>query len=308
MKSYEPVIKWSGSKKKVAAPLAALFPRSERFFDPFVGSGAILPHITSPSITAADIIPELVDLWRLIQQQPEQVAQGYATRWENLQKQGHTAYYEVREAFNRDRDPEDFLFLTRTCVNGLIRFNAAGEFNNSLHHTRPGIAPQRMASVIKSWSHKLAKAQFLHSDYRDTLAGVQKGDAVFLDPPYAHTKGRYHPNGFDVIEFFKELERLNRIGAFWVLTFDGQAGERVYESGLPESIYKHRLQLPTGNSPFTKMMGTGIDAVTESVFLNFDPTAEASRQFTQWGQQPSPARVGVCVQNGLLFSFDEFNR
>lgn len=307
MKTYEPVIKWSGSKQKVAASLAALFPHAQRFFDPFVGSGAILPHVPCKHIRAADIIPELVELWRLIQQEPEQVAKGYESRWQKLQQQGHTAYYDVRDAFNRDRDPEDFLFLTRTCVNGLIRFNSSGDFNNSLHHTRPGMAPKRLESVIRAWSHRLADAQFLQGDYHQTLSDVKKGDVVFLDPPYAHTKGRYHPNGFDVEDFFAELERLNQIGAFWVLTFDGQAGERTYDGGVPKDVYKHRLQLPTGNSPFTKMMRTSLDAVTESVFLNFDPPLEASGQFAQWGEQPRRARVTKKVENNLVFTFDELN-
>ncbi|MHB8240419.1 MAG: DNA adenine methylase [Solirubrobacteraceae bacterium] len=273
-------MKWAGSKRSVAGKLALHFPPSRTFFDPFVGGGAMLPFRVGTPAVAADIVPELIDLWLAIRDSPGQVAVGYESRWEQLQAVGHTAFYDIRRRFNATRDPLDLLFLSRTCVNGLIRFNAKGEFNNSLHHTRPGIAPSRLSRIIFTWSEWLRDVTFASADFRETLEAAQAGDFVFLDPPYAASKGRYHKADFDVTELFAELDRLNTVGARWMLTFDGSAGSRSYSHGVPPDLYKHTFSIPTGNSPFPRLQDARLDAVRESVFLNFEPIAEARGALT----------------------------
>lgn len=298
---FEPVIKWSGSKRSVAASLRHLFPKAPRYFEPFVGGGAMLPFRPCRDAVAGDVIDELIDLWICIRDEPDKTASEYKKRWQKLQDEGHTAYYAVRDSFNRARSPHDFLFLTRTCVNGLIRFNGDGDFNNSLHHTRPGIAPPRLQEIIRKWSIALQGVSFAKTDYRETLSTVVTGDLVFLDPPYAGTRGRYSQEKFDVAGFYAELERLNEVGAKWVVTFDGYAGERTYEEALPKYLFEKRLALPTGNSPFTKLMRTGVDAVVESVYLNFEPPAKILRRFSDDRNEKAAVGVGLEVEQGCLF-------
>jgi DNA adenine methylase len=273
-KVYEPVIKWSGSKRSVALLIATLLPAGHTYFEPFVGGGAVLPFRTCKTGIAGDIIPELINIWICIRDFPELTAKEYEDRWQRLQREGHTAYYHIRESFNKSRDAHDLLFLTRTCVNGLIRFNSDRNFNNSLHHTRPGISPHRLRTIIHQWSDAIRDVEFIAGDYRQTLATAKEGDIVFLDPPYGGTKGRYVPGDFDLDPFYAELQRLNQIGAQWILTFDGSAGEREYAATPPSSLYRVRLELPTGKSPFTRLMATGLDTVVESVYLNFEPPSQ----------------------------------
>jgi hypothetical protein len=88
---------------------------------------------------------------------------------------------------------------------------------------------------------------------------------------------------FDFEKFYAELKRLNNIGAKWILTFDGVAGKRSYSATIPPDLYKVQLGLPTGNSPFTKLMKTSLDSVVESVFLNFEPSPKALSQVMNFG-------------------------
>ncbi len=275
----EPAIKWSGSKRLVAPDLSSLIPPAKRYIEPFLGGGAMLPFRQIDTAFVSDIIPELIELWKAIKNEPEKTANSYKIRWDRLQTEGHQVYYEVRDNFNQTKNAFDFLFLTRTCVNGLIRYNEKGEFNNSFHLTRPGIHPKRLAEIIAKWHHYVKKVDFLNIDYRETLQMADKNDFVFLDPPYGGTKGRYTKTEFDVSAFYCELERLNHLGIKWVLTFDGEAGERSYDYHLPNELYAHKLCIKTGNSPFTKMMRTTIDAVNESVYLNFQPAPEVLAKF-----------------------------
>ncbi|MGA3083079.1 MAG: DNA adenine methylase [Terracidiphilus sp.] len=270
-KALPPVIKWSGSKRSVAAQLASLFPEYERYYEPFVGGGAMLPFRKVRQGYASDIMPELIQLWAVIRDEPQSAIEGYSMRWHARQRDGHRVYYEIRDHFNLTRDPIDFLFLSRTCVNGLIRFNKDGNFNNSLHHTRPGVAPETLGQVITMWSQAIQGVEFTNADYASALLNVTERDFVFLDPPYESTRGRYLQGSFLFDRFYSELDRLNRIGAKWMLTYDGQAGERRYDVGLPREIYKTKVDIYTGNSPFTRMMKQDIDMVTESVYLNYEP-------------------------------------
>ena len=269
----DPVIKWSGSKRRVAPTIGKLIPLSNRFIEPFVGGGAMLPFRGVEKAIASDIIPELVELWIMIRDSPSELASRYEELWTKLQSNWEY-YYVVRERFNSDRNPIDFLFLTRTCVNGLIRYNAKREFNNSLHVTRPGINPATLRQIIFQWSYFVKNVDFRIADYRETLKEADSNDIIFLDPPYGGTKGRYTQVEFNLIDFYSELERLNNLGAKWVLTFDGMAGDRNYSFPVPNDLYKHKIFLNTGNSPFTKMMRTTVDAVFESVYLNFEPSSE----------------------------------
>lgn len=300
-KPFRPVIKWSGSKRPIASILASLFPDTGRYFEPFVGGGAMLPFRTGRSAVAGDIIAELIELWKAIRDKPELTADEYERRWKRLQCEGHGAYYAIRDSFNSTRNPHDLLFLTRTCVNGLIRFNSSLEFNNSFHLTRPGIAPARLRKIIHQWSFAIQNVEFVAGDYRETLASVRANDLVFLDPPYEGTKGRYIPLEFNFEEFFDELEKLNNVGAKWVLTLDGTAGTRSYVTNIPPALYRERFVLPTGNSPFTKLMKTGIDAVKESVYLNFSPPSQLLNQVMNFRQQPSASHASLDVQQGRLF-------
>ena len=269
-KTLNPVIKWSGSKRKVAIELSGKFLSQGKYLEPFVGGGSMLPFRGVDKGVASDIIPELIALWNEIKNNPEITAEEYKIRWEKLQKEGHEVYYEIRSNFNKTKDPFDFLFLTRTCVNGLIRYNSNGEFNNSIHKNRPGINPERLKVILKEWSYFIKDVDFIKQDYRETLSLASKKYFVFLDPPYGGTKGRYTKNEFSVLDFYKELEILNSKGVSWMLTFDGKAGEREYDFQLPKEIYKCKFFVQTGNSPFTKLMKTSIDKINEAVYTNYN--------------------------------------
>ena len=269
-KVLQPAIRWTGSKRRIASQLAEYFPKDTTcFYDPFVGGGSILPLRNSKAGVAGDIIDELISLWRLIKTRPLEVADQYEYYWSRMQAEGHDVYYEVRSYFNKSREPMAFLFLTRTCVNGMIRFNRDGNFNSSLHLTRPGIAPDRLRKILIQWSEQIQDVEFEHGDYRQTLASVKAGDFVFLDPPYAGSGGLYKPGSFCVNDFYDELERLNRVGVKWMLTFDGHSGDRKYNGFVPHELYKTKISLVTGISPFAQVLRKSLEAVHESVYMNY---------------------------------------
>lgn len=265
----KPVIKWSGSKRSQSAKIKSFFPESYgTYFEPFIGGGSMLYALSPEKSICGDICKPLIDLWIEIRDNPTALAEGYRTRWTRLQEEGYTAYYEIRDDFNRDRSSYDLMFLSRTCVNGLIRFNDKGEFNNSLHYSRKGINPDTLETIIVDWSKHIQNTEFIADDYAATTATAKAGDIVYLDPPYFHTKGRYFGT-IDFDRFLEYLEDLNSRGIKYLLSFDGKRGEEDYTVDLPKELFKRHEFIPSGNSTFKKVIDKETEKVLESLYLNY---------------------------------------
>jgi len=264
-----PVIKWSGSKRSQASFIVDLLPKEYgSYYEPFIGSGAVLYAAKPPRAMAGDVCIPLIALWKTIQTEPEKLIEHYTTYWHKLKNDGYLVFYEVRDRFNQDQNPYDLFFLSRTCVNGLIRFNGKGEFNNSLHHTRRGIEPAKIAEIIREWGAALSHVDFRTGDYRDTTSDAVSGDLIYLDPPYFNTKGRYYGR-IDYTEFLDYLDSLNRRNILFVLSYDGKRGDINYKTPLPSSLYKRKFFVKSGNSPFRKVMDKEAEMVEEALYLNW---------------------------------------
>lgn len=265
---FQPVIKWSGSKRVQAFDLVSLFPKFYKYYEPFLGGGSVLYALNPETAICGDICKPLIELWILIQKNPNKLINSYRGDWLRLQNEGYEIYYEIRDRFNKTPNPEDLFFLSRTCVNGLIRFNKDGKFNNSLHHTRRGVHPDKAEEIILKWSDVINNVEFIHADYKESTKTATCEDFVYLDPPYFNTKGRYFGK-IDYEEFIYFIEDLNERKIKFILSYDGMRGNSNYLKDLPKHLYKRHLLLESGNSPFRKVMCKKYEMVKESVYLNF---------------------------------------
>ncbi len=193
----------------------------------------------------------------------------YERQWGRLQQALPEYFYGVRERFNRDQDPLDLSFLMRTCVNGIVRFNKEGEFNNSFHLSRKGMEPARFEGVVNTWAARLEGVEFFCQDYEATLAEARSSDFVYLDPPYAGNKQRYAQD-LDLERFFATLEALNSREVKWAWSFDGRRGERDLSHPVPKELYRRHLFLSSGNSAVGKVLNGPIEKVKESLYLNYE--------------------------------------
>lgn len=260
-------IKWTGSKSHLAPKLSKLFPENySKVIDPFVGGGNLLPYYKAPC-QASDICQVLIDLWTLIRDCPGMVIKDYTHHHEAFKEKGYEYYYEIRKWFNEDKDPTDFLFLNRTCVNGAIRFNSKGEFNSSVHLNRWGMEPDTLLSLFYKWSPILSNTEFSCRDYKEALKKAGEDTFVFLDPPYYNSLGKMYEtsNNFDHIEMVSWLDTLNGRGVKWMLTSDASSN---LENQL-KLVAHNKTLLDSGNSPFLKYSGK-IKKVQEAVYRNYE--------------------------------------
>jgi len=281
-RSVPSLIKWTGSKRSQARAIVAHFPAHQRYIEPFLGGGSVLFLAARPGAVAGDLYEPLVQLWTCVQDDPDHVIHAYQTQWYVLQTEldcvdpadaaGRPrfprAYYDVRDRFNATHDPLDLSFLMRTCVNGIVRFNQRGDFNNSFHVSRRGMRPGRFARVVEAWHEVLTGVQFVCQDYEETLAVAGPGDLVYLDPPYAGNRQRYVAD-LGLARFFGVLEDLNSRGVRWVLSFDGRRGNSDFTVEVPPDLFERHLYLASGNSAVKRVLGGPVEEVQESLYLSF---------------------------------------
>ncbi|MDP4658665.1 MAG: DNA adenine methylase [Opitutales bacterium] len=261
-------IKWSGGKRSSAKQITGLLPASERYFEPFFGGGSVLFCRDDKFSFASDVYGPLIDFWVKVRRSPEELLAHYEEQWNCLQKDLPGHYYRVRERFNANPTGEDLCFLSRTCVNGIIRFNSDGQFNNSFHLSRRGMTPAKLRQAIMLWSERLKKVEISKRDYRETLGDIKKGDLVYLDPPYGGSSNRYISD-INIAELVDYLEKLNSKGARWALSFDGSRGGAVYSYQIPRELYKNEFGVSSGISAVTNVLSGEKHHVVEKLYTNF---------------------------------------
>ena len=272
---FQPVIKWSGSKRSQCQNIIKYFPKEiNTYCEPFCGGASVLRALLESDIkvkqyVCSDLNEGLIELWKLIKEDPVSVSNHYEKLWTELNQYDDKAikreYFEtVRERYNKEHNPLDFMFIMRTTTNGMPRYNQKGEFNNSFHITRNGIDPERLRKIINEWSILLNKNNvcFKCCSY-DTIT-PQKGDFMYLDPPYAGTKGMYF-GGFDNKKLF---EYLRKIDCSWAMSYDGISGKKDNTFEVPQDLYDEHLYIKSGNSSFKRVIGKSNDSIVyESLYL-----------------------------------------
>src|SRR3989442_671280 len=190
-----PPLKCQGIKTKLAGEIARLAPtpRFERWIEPFCGSCVVALNVQPKKALLADTNVHIIRLYQGIQNgalTPARAKSFLADEGEKLRAGGESYYYAVRERFNAQPTSLDFLFLNRSCFNGVMRFNRRGKFNVPYGH-KPERFAQAYVTKITNQIRRIAEVisacdwTFGAADFRQTLASAQPGDLVYADPPYA---------------------------------------------------------------------------------------------------------------------------
>ena len=127
------LLKWIGNKQRFAAEIVSFFPRRfARYFEPFLGSGAVLATLAPKNAVGSDNFPPLVEIWNTLVSNPKVLKEWYAERWNQLATDSkETVYERVRRNYNTKPNAADLLFLCRACYGGVVRFRKADGYMSS---------------------------------------------------------------------------------------------------------------------------------------------------------------------------------
>lgn len=238
----KPFLKWAGGKTQLLKDIKDKFPYSENdefsYIEPFVGGGAVLFWVLNnfknlSSVVINDINTDLIISYKTIKTNSyelilslEEIEHKYYSLSESKKKE---YYYLSRELFN-NRNLSDieqsslFIFLNRTCFNGLYRVNKGNGFNVPMgKYKKPKICDKD--NLIKV-SSSLKEVKILNCDFEETINFSKKETLFYLDPPYkpltatssftSYTKNRFDDS--EQIRLKGFCDNLNKKGFKWIMS------------------------------------------------------------------------------------------
>ena len=224
----KPPLKWVGGKQRLLPQLKPLLPSfTGRYIEPFFGGGAMFFDLQPKLALLADANEDLVNFYCRLRDQPDSLIREaqrvfgleyYACRAELNARGGRTTIVDNRDLIRR---AALFLYLNKTCFNGLWRTNKKGEMNVPIgrHKTKP----EADWEALEAAATALYGITITCSGFDDTLSTAQAGDFVYLDPPYwlpeghtAYTKGGFYRE--DQVALARWLDVLDRRGVKFMLS------------------------------------------------------------------------------------------
>ena len=187
------LVQYQGSKRNLADQIIHYFPDNfDRLIEPFSGMAAISVacafHKFTQEFLINDLNPALSDLLKLVVNEPDTVYQKYKKIWCGHQTSSDH-YNNMRDVFNKTGDPVIFLYLLARCVKGSVRYNGAGEFNQSPDKRRLGTSPDRMkANIFSISSLFINKCKFMSApdltfavSHSGTTCGYSSGRRMLVE-------------------------------------------------------------------------------------------------------------------------------
>src|SRR5690606_12488766 len=244
-KIAKPFLKWAGGKTQLLNAIEKALPKDIynnkfTYIEPFVGSGAVLFWMLNnfPNLQKAvinDINEDLINTYKTIASRPKelisilQILQNEYHGLEGNIEAKKEYYYSKRALYNLRKEEESvqaalFIFLNRTCFNGLYRVNRKNEFNVPIgSYKRPTICDEENILAV---SQALQKVEILSGDYEETLQYADSNTLFYFDPPYkplseTSSFNAYAKDEFDdeeqirLRDFCRKLDALNHT---WILS------------------------------------------------------------------------------------------
>ena len=177
-----PFLKWPGGKRWLMEKYRNCFPKDfHQLYEPFLGGGATFFYLTPDSAVLSDVNGDLINLYQVMRDSYAELAQ-YMRQHQALHCKDY--YYHIRESKFDDpvQAASRFLYLNRTCYNGMYRVNKSGQFNVPIGTKTNCIYD---IDLFEDYSILLKKASIIAGDFAATISLAKESDLVFADPPYA---------------------------------------------------------------------------------------------------------------------------
>jgi DNA adenine methylase len=223
-----PPLKWAGSKYRILGAVLARLAPGRRLIEPFVGAGAVFLNSSFERFHINDVSRDLMHFYRTLKRDREDFIE-YAARLFTPRNNVDTAYYELRDEFNRTADrlrkAAIFLYLNRHGYNGLMRYNSAGEFNVPFgRYDEPRFPEAEMLHFLA----RAARVKISSLDFETVMRAAVPGDVVYCDPPYVPLTATAYFTAYSAGGFSQaDQQRLARVA------------EQTAARGIPVLISNH---------------------------------------------------------------------
>ncbi len=262
-----PIVKWVGGKRQLMFKLLKNMPKSyNRYFEPFIGGGALFFELQPKNGYISDMNEELINLYTVVRDNvyvliddlsKHKISKEYFLKIRNLDRtEKYNSLSDVKKASR-------FIYLNRTCFNGMYRVNSQGQFNVPFgNYKNPKIVD---AENLINCSKLLKNTEICCTDFSEVLTKVQKGDFIYFDPPYVPLNETssftsYTKYGFDIDMQFKLrdiCDELNSMGVMFMLSnSDTKLVNELYSNYEIKKVFASRAinANPNGRSKITEVL------------------------------------------------------
>ena len=264
------LLKWVGNKQKYAGQISKFFPAYfNTFYEPFLGSGAVMATLSPKSGIGSDIYKPLIEIWETLKNDPEKLIQWYKERVDRIQFEDKiNVYNSVLDSFNKKNNGADFLFLTRTCYGGIVRFRKSDGYMSTPCGIHNPIPVSTFRKRVSEWNYRMKNVEFLNCDYKAIFEKAKAGDLIYCDPPYSYSQSiLYGAHDFRLIELFDCIEKAKNKGVYVALSIDGtkKSGNYLCDLPIPEGLFEQEILISLGRSMLKRFQMEGQTLENENV-------------------------------------------
>lgn len=264
------LLKWIGNKQRFAYEIAnCLPPTFGTYFEPFLGSGAVLATLAPRAAVASDALAPLIEIWQALSATPDLLKIWYAGRY-TLFNAGErvTMYEQIKASYNACPNGPDLLFLSRSCYGGVVRFRQADGYMSTPIGIHDPISPESFRRRVDLWHERTKNARFVHGDFEPIMEMAQTGDVVYCDPPYSYTQAIiYGSQGFSLPRLLRAIARCKERGVSVALSIDGtkRSGNMLCDIPIPDGLFEHEVAVNCGRSMLRRFQMGGVTLESEVV-------------------------------------------
>jgi DNA adenine methylase len=275
-KIFVPPFKIQGIKTK----LVPLIKSSVRFHDgmtwiePFMGSAVVGLNVAPKNAIFADLNPHIINFYNRVKDgtiTSGRVREFLEEQGALLAKKDGEHYYRIRDRFNGEHDPLDFLFLNRSCFNGMIRFNRNGAYNVPYGHKPKRFAKAYVTKIVNQvgYFEEMVRDNnwiFLCQSFEDTVATADGNSFIYCDPPYIGRHVDYFDSWDEGCEMRLKSCLLSSGAKFMLSTWDFNR----YRSNLfIDSVWGGLNKITHEHFYFVGARETNRNAMTEALLVNY---------------------------------------
>lgn len=229
-KLIAPFLKWVGGKRQLMPAIIEIVPKKiTRYYEPFIGGGAVLFEMQPTKAVINDFNEELINVYKVIKNNPKELISDLKTHINEAEY-----FYEIR-GLDRNEEYKNLskvkrasrvIYLNKTCFNGLYRVNNSGEFNTPFgKYKNPNIVNDITINAVSKYLNS-NDIKIINGDFEDALKNIRKGAFVYFDPPYHPVSASsnftgYIEGGFGIEEqhrLKKLCDKLNKKGVNFLLS------------------------------------------------------------------------------------------